>query len=108
MKETGRERVSRVSEIDGEGRSEGGTGRGGGSWIGEQMRSTIAKPDVLRLLIPSMADSIIHRFANSSNIGAACGGGDGGGGGGGGGGAAAAAAVAVALHNPFGTSLEAS
>lgn len=32
------------------------------------MRSTIAKPDVLRLLIPDMADSIIHRFANSSNI----------------------------------------
>ena len=64
------------------------------------MRSTIAKPDVLRLLIPSMADSIIHRFANSSNIGAA-GGGSGGGGGGG-------SAVAVALHNPFGTSLEAS
>lgn len=45
--------------------------RVGGGWIGEQMRSTIAKPDVLRLLIPSMADSIIHRFANSSNIGAA-------------------------------------
>lgn len=42
-----------------------------GGWIGEQMRSTIAKPDVLRLLIPDMADSIIHRFANSSsNIGA--------------------------------------
>lgn len=40
----------------------------GGNWIGEQMRSTIAKPDVLRLLIPDMADSIIHRFANSSNI----------------------------------------
>lgn len=39
--------------------------------IGEQMRSTIAKPDVLRLLIPGMADSIIHRFANSSNIGVA-------------------------------------
>lgn len=77
---------------------EQGEGRGGGSWIGEQMRSTIAKPDVLRLLIPSMADSIIHRFANSSNIGVADGGGDGGGG----------AAVAVALHNPFGTSLEAS
>lgn len=43
-------------------------GRRGGNWIGEQMRSTIAKPDVLRLLIPDMADSIIHRFANSSNI----------------------------------------
>lgn len=42
--------------------------RGGRNWIGEQMRSTIAKPDVLRLLIPDMADSIIHRFANSSNI----------------------------------------
>lgn len=43
--------------------------RRGRLWIGEQMRSTIAKPDVLRLLIPGMADSIIHRFANSSNIG---------------------------------------
>lgn len=42
--------------------------RRGRNWIGEQMRSTIAKPDVLRLLIPDMADSIIHRFANSSNI----------------------------------------
>lgn len=42
--------------------------REGENWIGEQMRSTIAKPDVLRLLIPDMADSIIHRFANSSNI----------------------------------------
>lgn len=47
----------------------GGGGRRGRLWIGEQMRSTIAKPDVLRLLIPGMADSIIHRFANSSNIG---------------------------------------
>lgn len=98
MKETGRERVP-VYRTERDGQKEpgkgGGSGREGGFWIGEQMRSTIAKPDVLRLLIPSMADSIIHRFANSSNIGAA----DGGGGG---------AAVAVALHNPFGTSLEAS
>lgn len=62
------------------GRSREGGG-GEGLWIGEQMRSTIAKPDVLRLLIPSMADSIIHRFANSSNN---C--------------AAVAAAVAVALQ----------
>lgn len=46
----------------------GAARRAEGGWIGEQMRSTIAKPDVLRLLIPDMADSIIHRFANSSNI----------------------------------------
>lgn len=97
MKETWRERVSRVSNreerSEGAGKRGRNRGRGGGYWIGEQMRSTIAKPDVLRLLIPSMADSIIHRFANSSNIGAGSGG---------------VAAVAVALHNPFGTSLEAS
>lgn len=67
-----REAMGSTKKTVRQGRVKGGvyrTKRGEKGEIGEQMRSTIAKPDVLRLLIPGMADSIIHRFANSSNIG---------------------------------------